>query len=289
MALTLRTNILSKCLLFLCALFLWTTPIASAHDEDVHNTDLKDILFERGCSLSQKGQENFRMLCEAAYLTIDFYNGHISGKGKNYLDDLRKHGVKGLPKDVSEIDFSSNFRHQKFTHKGWNYDYVGSNDDKANWKKRKLILINSVQRIGRFNKQERIKIEAFAALVYDLHILGDHCGDTEYSRYDRVRLTSEPEYKGQVVSPTSDGPFNNPTLFVYLLYHTQRLFREQSNTSEYERLEEFLDDYKDYFWRKGNVDYSEIQKFAKKTKKDLQLYIPGLLKREKFFQRAFFQ
>lgn len=214
MALTLRINILSKRLLFLCALFMWAMPIASAHDEDGHNDDLKYILFERGRSLSQGGQKNFRMLCEAAYLTLDFYNGH--DKAKQYLYDLRKNGVKGLPKDVTEIDFSYNSHHQRFTHMGWNYDYVGS-EDKAHWEKRKLILINTVQHIGKFNKQERIKVEAFAALVYDLHILGDHCGDTETTRYDRVRLTSEPGYKGQVVSPTSDGPFNNPTLFVYLL------------------------------------------------------------------------
>ena len=285
MVLTLRTNILNKCLLCIYVLFLWSTPIASAHDEDGHNTDLKDILFERGCSLSQKGRENFRMLCEAAYLTLDFYNGHISDKGKKYLDDLRKHGVNGLPKNVSEIDFSYNSHHQRFTHMGWNYDY--GIKDSAKWETRKLILINTVQHIEKFKNQEKIKIEAFAALVYDLHILGDHCGDTETSRYDRVRLTSEPGYKGQVVSPTSDGPFNNPTLFVYLLYHTQRLFREQKGTFEYEQLLKFLDKNRDY--GEDKVDYSEIQKLAKETRKALHLYIPGLLKREKFFQRAFFQ
>ena len=225
------------------------------------------------------------MLCEAAYLTLDFYNGHISDKGKKYLDDLRKHGVNGLPKNVSEIDFSYNSHHQRFTHMGWNYDY--GIKDSAKWETRKLILINTVQHIEKFKNQEKIKIEAFAALVYDLHILGDHCGDTETSRYDRVRLTSEPGYKGQVVSPTSDGPFNNPTLFVYLLYHTQRLFREQKGTFEYEQLLKFLDKNRDY--GEDKVDYSEIQKLAKETRKALHLYIPGLLKREKFFQRAFFQ
>lgn len=283
---------LNKCLLCIYVLFMWTTPIASAHGEDGHNNDLKDILFERDCSLSQKGQENFRMLCEAAYLTLDFSNGHNKyyyRKGKKYLDNLRRHGVKDLPKDLKDIDIRCfGGDHQKYTHKGWNYDY-GSNVDNARWEKRKSILINTVQHIGRFNKRERIKVEAFAALVYDLHILGDHIGAEEYSRYHRIRLTSEPGYKGQVVSPTSDGPFNNPTLFVYLLYHTQRLFREQSETSEYKRLEKFLYDYRDYFWCKDNVDYSEIKKFAEKTKVALQQYIPGLLKREKFFQRAFYQ
>lgn len=285
MALTLRTNILSKRLLFLCALFMWTMPIASAHNEDGHKNDLREILF--GCPdpiLSQKGQENFTMLCEAAYLTLDYFNGRK--QGKRYLDDLRNHGVKDLPKDTSEINYRD-FYHQRFTHMGWNHDY--GIKDSAKWETRKLILINTVQHIGKFKNQERIKIEAFAALVYDLHILGDHIVGKEGSREYRVRLTSEPGYKGQVVSPTSDGPFNNPTLFVYLLYHTQRLFREQSNTSEYKQLENFLNKYKDYFWRKDNVNYSEIQDFAKKTKVALQQYIPGLLKREKFFQRAFYQ
>lgn len=275
---------LNKCLLCIYVLFMWATPIASAHGEGGHNNDLKDILFEGGRSLSQRGQKNFRMLCEAAYLTLDFYNGH--DKAKQYLDDLRKNGVKGLPKDVSEIDYKDSFKqHQRFTHMGWNYDY--GIKDSAKWETRKKILINTVQHIGKFNKRERIKIEAFAALVYDLHILGDHIGDREGSKNYRVRLTSEPGYKGQVVSPTSDGPFNNPTLFVYLLYHTQRLFREERGTFEYEQLLNFLDKNKDY--GEDKVDYSEIQKFAEETKVALQQYIPGLLKREKFFQRAFYQ
>lgn len=285
MALTLRTSILSKRLLFLCALFMWAKPIASAHDKEYkHNNDLKDILFERDRSLSQGGQKNFRMLCEAAYLTLDFCNNHP--KGKSYLDDLRNHGVKGLPEDVSEIDYNDSFKlHQRFTHMGWNHDYGIM--DSAKWETRKMILINTVQHIGKFKKQERIKIEAFAALIYDLHILGDHIGDGIGSKDYRVRLTSEPGYKGQVVSPTSDGPFNNPTLFVYLLYHTQRLFREQRGTFEYEQLLNFLDKNKDY--GEDKVDYSEIQDLAKKTKVALQQYIPALLKREKFFQRAFYQ
>lgn len=287
MALTLRTNILNKFLLCIYVLFLWATPIVSAHDEDGHNNDLKYILFERGSILSQSGQKNFRMLCEAAYLTLDFYNGH--DKAKQYLDDLRKNGVKGLPKDVSEIDFSYNSHHQRFTHMGWNHDYIM---DSANWETRKKVLINTVQHIGKFNKREMVKVEAFAALVYDLHILGDHCGDTETTRWDRVRLTSEPGYVGQVVSPTSEGPFYNPTLFVYLLYHTQRLFRDQSETKDYKDLESFLSNYKDKFMS-ADVSkesyYSDVKHFAEIALRTLHLYIPNLLKREKFFQRAFYQ
>lgn len=172
---------------------------------------------------------------------------------------------------------------------GWDFYYGIGKMDKANWKARKDILLQTIDKICEFKKEEHIKKDAFAALIYEIHILGDHIGDTESTRYTRIRLVSEPGYKGQVVSPTSDGPFNNMTLYTYMLYHIQRLFREQKNTYEYNEVVKFLERHKNEYsnYENGEVSYDDVQFLANETKKVLVKYIPKLLEREPFFRRSF--
>lgn len=259
-----------------------------AHNYNGHNEELKRILFGNDyySKVSEKGTINFRLLCEAAYLTLDYKN---EPKGSECLADLKNNGIKNLP-SIESISFSSNQYHQMYTHFGWEKGCRGF-VDKANWEKRKQILLSTVGKIGSFNDNERIKLDAFAALIYEIHILGDHIGDTDQTRDTRIRLVSEPGYRGQVISPTSAGPFNNPTLYTYMLYHIQRLFRDQKDKYEYTQLVGFLNRHKDEFVNSTTtpVPYDDITFLAKQTKKRLVEYIPKLLEREEFFKRAFFR
>lgn len=288
-------QVLRKCLnkqLCVFALLCTSSVISLGHEYDGHNKELRAVLFGEK-TLSAKGEDNFRLLCEAAYLALDFTNFQ---NGRDYLDDLRNNGVKGLPSDIKEIEFGGNSRHQMYTHMGWDVGYRGC-DDKANWAVRKQILVNTVKKIGGFKKEEAIKIDAFAALVYEIHILGDYIGDSDATRLTRVPLSSGaiPGYRGQEVSPDSDGPFNNPTLVTYMLYHIQRLFREQTSSENYERTinmlrvrEKFL------LYHEENklgekVPYEKLQALALDIKRNLQYQLPPLLSREQFIQSAFFQ
>lgn len=303
----LRKNIWIKYFIF--AVFCIVTIPCYARNYNGHNKDLKKVLFGNNPTATFS-RKNFDLLCKAAYLTIDYTS---QPNGEEYIKSLQANGIKNLP-PINAITFSDNYRHERYTHMGWDVGYIEVNDV-ANWNLRKTILTSTVEKIGKFKKNEKIKIDAFAALVYDIHILGDHAENTITTKSDRVRLTSEPEeYKGQVVSPTSAGPFNNPTLYIYLLYHTQRLFRDQKDTFEYKMLENFLNRNKDYFLKSsepvlravdstsllvlnndyflksgGQVPYKDIQRLAEKTLKTLSVYIPKLLAREAFFQRAFFE
>ena len=266
-------------------LLLLVNTICLAHGINEHNYELKSIMFgDNSQIISEKGNLHFRLLWESAFLTLDYT---AQDCGKRYMEDLRKNGVKKLP-DLETITFPGNQHHQKYTHMGWEYNYV---KDRAKWTERKNILLSTVKRIGDFKDNERIKIDAFAALVYEIHILGDHIGDSESTRFDRLRLTSEPGYRGQEVSPTSDGPFNNPTLYVYFLYHIQRLFREQSNTREYNQLIGFLNRHKTDLIKNNvqKVPYEDITFLAKKTLREFISYLPALLYRERFFRKAFFE
>lgn len=293
---------------FIFAVFCIVTIPCYARNYNGHNKDLKKMLFGNNPTATFS-KKNFDLLCKAAYLTIDYTS---QPNGEECLKSLQANGIKNLP-PINAITYTSNSFHERYTHMGWDVGYRGVNDV-ANWNIRKTILTSTVEKIGKFNKNEKIKIDAFAALVYDIHILGDHAHNTSTTKLDRVRLTSEPGYMGQVVSPTSDGPFNNPTLYTYLLYHTQRLFRDQKDTFEYKMLENFLNRNKDYFLKSNEpvlravdsttllilnndyllksgeqVAYEDIKRLAEKTLETLSAYIPKLLAREAFFQRAFFE
>ena len=232
MALALMKNLRNKSILLIILLF--SSTLSSAHNAEGHDDELKRILFgESHSSLSAKAEMNFGLICMASYLTLDFTN---EDKGMRCYESLKNSGINELP-SLESITFPGNQYHQKYTHLGWEFRY--GSGDKANWGSRKKILLHTVDKICKFKKEEQIKKDAFAALIYEIHILGDHIGDSDATRYTRIRLVSEPDYRGQDISPTSNGPFNNPTLYTYMLYHIQRLFREQKNTYEYSELVQF--------------------------------------------------
>ena len=209
--------------LIVTVLLLVSWSFGSAHGYNKHYKELQQTLFGINTDkrtntdkISKKGYVNFDLLIRASRLTLDYYNDPPYGAKDILL--LKNHGVKNLP-PIDSIKYRSSFKkHQEFTHLGWEYKPA-----EANWPARKRILLSTVEKIGEFKKNEHIKLDAFAGLVYDIHILGDHCGDSASTRFTRIRLVSEHDYKGQIVSPTSNGPFQSPTLFVYLLYHIHLL------------------------------------------------------------------
>ena len=275
--------------LIVTVLFLVSWSFGSAYSYNKHYEELQQTLFGINTDkrtntdkISKKGYVNFDLLIRASRLTLDYYNDDLYGAKDILL--LKNHGVKNLP-PIDSIKYESYpNEHQMFTHLGWEYNYK---PDKANWPARKRILLSTVEKIGEFKKNEHIKLDAFAGLVYDIHILGDHCGDSEATRLTRIRLVSEHDHKGQIVSPTSDGPFKYPTLFVYLLYHIQRLFREQQDSFEYKQLIGFLNRNKDKFINDNPLNYEDVKKLAEETMEQLIMYLPKLLERERFFKEAF--
>lgn len=291
MALTLNQSIWSKIILSLITIlsFIYNND-SFAHGYGTHNDELKSVLFgnQDKYNLSPSADKNFYLLCEAVWLTLDLTDQEI---GRERLKHLRKFGVKNVP-TFEEICFSSNAYHQNYTHYGWDKGYRGVEKNPGAWEKRKQLLLSTVEMLGDFKPNEKIKLDSFAALCYEIHILGDHIGDHEPTRLTRIRLVSEPGYHGQFISPDSDGPFNNPTLYTYLLYHLQRLFREQKGSAEYQYIIQFFksnaDKYLDYPLSVGEmVPYDKIKDLARETRDCLIRFLPALLKREAFFQRAF--
>jgi len=270
-----------------------------ASDESVHNQQLERVLFGSSYTLSEKGQKNLTALEEALYLSIDLFNGttYNNGQAQRYIDDLRRFGVKKIP-DLDSIDFTAGSEHQRYTHRGWDWiDYprnIRGYDFQQIWTLRKEnVLLATIDKIFNFKRNEMIKHDSFAALMYYIHILGDHIGDSKRTYTDRMAISPRPDYRFN----RSGENANNPTIYTELLYHLPRLFREQAESVpapfDYQMLIRFLERNKNRTFPTGTTisdeEYAELQSFAQETLNALCRYIPALLRNEDFFKRAFIE
>ena len=186
--------------LLLSLVLLITAVPAFAHDREKHDEELEYVLF-RDRFYSDTHPDTGKIIKrieDAAYLSIDQYNGN----GETELSNLVADKIPGVPSSIKEIDFSSNYSHRDFTHRGWNVTY----DEKAHWPERQTILINTIRsklfasvesplawfpwlsdQVYGKNNYDR-QAEAFAVMVYYIHILGDHIEAEQYKALTYHRL-----------------------------------------------------------------------------------------------------
>ena len=183
--------------LVLALMLLLLTPLsADAYDRKEHNEDIEKVLFGTDHT---KAAETLKALEYAVYLTLDQYNGH-GGDELNYLRNTI--GVQDLP-TLEEINFTSSSDHRYYTHRGWNMEYTEQEEKKSHWTKRKSILKNTVQHLlfntetplswfpwlsdkvyGKSENEEQI--DSFSALLYYVHVLGDHIDAKGYKQLNRI-------------------------------------------------------------------------------------------------------
>ena len=182
--------------------------------------------------MSPEAQNALKALEYASYLAIDQYNGN----GTTELTFLRStYHVPGLPTNIDAIDFRGNEYHRKFTHYGWDHQYY---DDKANWAVRKNILLATTEKVFDFQTFSgkmlwhdfgyAQKCNSFAALVYYVHVLGDHDARESYKNIAMMQL-AQPH------------PDQSPDIYSELKYHLQILFADQASTHKYKAFMEELD------------------------------------------------
>ncbi|GMO50431.1 MAG: hypothetical protein Pg6C_14210 [Treponemataceae bacterium] len=257
-----------------------------APPQEAHNSDLTRVLFGVPFVQFPEHEANLSLLEQAAYLTVDQYNGH----NLFYLDNLRNAGVKNLPQGA-EIDFTAGSEHQRYTHRGWDFNTYPVNHRGYNfqqiWEMRKITLLSTVSAVFKFKRDEQIKIESFAALIYYTHILGDHGGDSKSTYRDRIPIFQRPDYRNNRSGPQQ----LNPTICTELLYHIPRLFREQTETTEYKMLLLYLQRSKLTVLPSvlpfTDEEYMQYQNAAREMIDKLSFFIPQLLSKESFFQSAF--
>lgn len=297
--------------IFLIAVMLFcTSPLALAHDDQSkHDEDLKYALFgERDKSFTRKEGTAFAAIADAAALSIDQFSPNVELKWKNgtYEELNRNLSNLGLPElsmDFSEIDLNANIvkegnvtanTHRRYTHLGWNYDKYPYPDF---WNARKSVLVDVTNRVLFYPQSTIVSIpwiadlmyspseqcEAFSAVVYYIHILGDHIeGD------DPTKLTDlEPLIQYASLS--------TPGIITELQEQLSVLFASQRNTRTFMAMQQNLTDLRLKveqncgMW--GAVDTKEKcsinQKYANELLDILAKSLPILLHNESFFSNRF--
>lgn len=158
-----------------------------------HDKMMEKILFDEAglpVNMSDESINALEAIETAAYLCIDQHNAPKDSV--NDSDDavklnsiIDRHAIRWrlyrLPSKISDINFGGN-DHRKYTHKGWNFDYSKFGLDKSHWATRKKILLSTVSfecgftyySIFGINSGYDMQCNAFCALIYYIHLLGDH-------------------------------------------------------------------------------------------------------------------
>lgn len=297
-------------LLLAAAMFVMGGAPAVAHEkQDEHDKDLKYALFgSREKVLSGDEKVIFKAISNAAALTIDQFSPNDSLKWKKgtydkLQNDLQKLKLRKLDIAFDDIDLNNKVTpngenvvaktHRKYTHLGWNYQNYPSEEF---WVKRKQVLLDTVN-WTLFNDKAAFswvpglsdalyspseQCEAFSAMVYYIHILGDH-------------IEGDVSQKLEYLEPIQYVDAFTPGIITELKEQFRIVFKSQDKSWSYAGLMDAIttieieteEEYKTW----GKLDTNEkceINKhYAKEILRVLSDYLPQLLKNEPFFANHF--
>ena len=264
-----------------------------SYGTDEHDEILNRVLFGTEYSSLAKNRRNkLEAINNASYLCVDQYNN----SGKTELNFLRNTiGVKSIIKSISEINFSANYSHRKFTHQGWNYKYThtlipNSNVfEDVNWDKRKRILLETCKKIFNFGFSPigyDKKCDAFSSMVYYIHLIGDYRA-MKKDDYDKYKLNADkhpymiPLYKRN----------DNVNILNALEKNFNTLFSTQKNDDNYRKLlSPSLSEISKIKNRLSlECSYDEFIEICEDLINVLQKNVPNLLQKEEFFRNEFYK
>lgn len=263
---------------------------ALAFSEPEHNDIFEEIIFSSG--RPERSPEQFKLIEHAVQLCLDQSNG----RNARYIDELKNAGIRDIP-DLSEIDFTDNSTHRDHTHLGWKHDYSNGSfegtDWQTRWEKRKAILVNTVDFVFDFGIFEEVKTnllrapagskcEAFARLLYYIHIFGDF----------KQSVKEHKKWPSGVLPYAKQAVGNQETLLDGIAEVSKALFDKNDSNSGYSRYARELAK----VTRKAKQirqinDTKQIDKLE--TSLDdlgncLQDHIPDLFRQQPFFSEVFY-
>ena len=275
-----RMNWITLFLSVILTVTLIPSPI-SAYERDGHDKCMNDVLFyhfKEDPEHDPKTKNELKVLSSACYLAIDQFNNN----GQHDLDALHAYGVKDIPASVGEFSFNASGKnHRSKTHRGWDFPYGG--DDNKLWQTRKHLLLNTAEAMFDFNENEKQK-DSFCALLYYVHILGDHMDDDSFLTSNGLKMDV-------------GGRIDEQDVIHEVLKHLETLFPDQTHTHKYHSLTHSLLKYDRKLSKivrssggiNTSIKFEEKQEYTKKVYEALTLYIPEMLKEEAFFNQVFYQ
>lgn len=266
----------------LCIIFVLgnTLKVSYAYERNEHDACMLEVLFKNFKEVeNDKGIRNeIKALECASYLAIDQFNN----SGQKDLEFLLSYGVKDIPSNVDEISFNaSGTTHRSHTHCGWDFQFYTVT--KELWPARKQIMLNTADAIFDFQGDEDKK-ESFCALIYYIHILGDHLDDRSYIVKNGLKMDV-------------GGRIDKEDIIHELLKHIQIVFADQKYTHKYRSLTNTLERYNSRLAKivrsEGGINtdkkFQQKQKYTVKLMKLLTMYLPEMLKEELFFNEVFYK
>lgn len=270
----------SLAVLLSIALVIACIPQTSAYERDEHDKYMLEVLFKnfKEVENDSKVTDEIEALESASYLAIDQFNNN----GQKDLDILCSYGVKGIPSDITDISFNaSGTTHRSHTHRGWDFQLYTVTKDI--WPIRKQLLLNTADEIFDFRGDEAKK-ESFCALIYYIHLLGDHMDDSSYKIKNGLKM----DIGGRV---------DKEDIIHELLKHIEVVFADQRHTHKYRSLTSTLLRYNSKFAKivrsEGGINsdekFEKKQEYTEDLMKLLTMYIPEMLKEEAFFSEVFYR
>ncbi len=279
-----RKLALSLAIILLLSIML---PVYSfAHERPEHDKDLVAVLFSTDFDLKQQSvttQNIIKALQSATYLAIDQYQGN----GQDTLDYLIEQNYLGIPESIDEFDFRASPKiHRSYTHRGWDFNYI---DDKAHWNTRKNLLLEVVNQTFDFGPESNAisgydpKCVSFAALLYYVHILGDHNDDSSYKIDNGLKIAL-------------GGRKDENDIVHELLKHIGVLFHDQRFTPRYLLFIAKLNSLNRKMSRlvnsQGGINtdekFEKYHELGEELMETLKRYVPELLENEEFFSAVFY-
>lgn len=270
-------------------------PLTLAHDDQKeHDADLKYAFFgDRDKFLQGDEKKAFTVIANAAALAIDQYSPNDKAQWKQkcydtiqkYLCDLK---VPELNISYEELDLNihvssdkknvTGTTHRKYTHLGWNYEKY---PNMKFWNLRKRILLNSVNRVLFYPRAKYPswpwlwdvlhpsdkQCDAFCAIVYYIHILGDQS------------VADEPKKQTFLLPMVPYDGMTTPGIIPELKEHFQILFKSQVGSRKYADLISALSI--------QEQEHKTNPEIAKKVLEILADNLPQMLKNEPFFSDRF--
>lgn len=282
--LTRKFILISILFILLCA---YLVPAGAHPSAQAHYDELELVLF--GGKYTGVNREALTLIEYASTLAIDQFNGFHS----DILTYLSQHRISGLPPDVKTsrdqdrlgINYTASpHTHREATHRGWDWNYAV---DKGNWPVRKNILLSTVTHVfgfkgsrGDYDKQ----CNSFCALVYYVHLIGDHQEDSKYKEDGPIVSLAEKNFST-----------SNIDIFYELDHHLSILFSNQKDTHLYrlmmDKLRKLGKETRALTGSTGGINTPEkLESYHAAANELIQILrrsVPELLRREDFFNRVF--
>ena len=295
-----RRGFLRLCWLSLA--FLLMPKESIAYERDEHDDITEEILFGKSNPVFDSKKTDAKKCLESAvYLCLD----QSRSNGADDLSILKDYGVDAVPK-LEQIALTGIFygSHDKYTHMGWHHDYGDTNIStleepwEKRWKLRKKLLLNSVNKVFSFGPissfrinvlglAEGTKADAFAELLYYVHVLGDY----EDKIVDNIK---KEKYKMDLLAipfATRQASKRNRDFFFDLHEALETLFDSSEDRNSYKSLSDTLGSIAQVARSRPAVSSKtgaeNFRKDVMKTKRALKKYVPQLLAQEDFFSQVF--